>query len=91
MNPTDRPVRAFDVRLTITRRGTILVKSREAYELNEVASQAWERLDGQNTLKHIADEIALRYEICADTAYTDIAEFAQDLLSLEMIELGQKE
>ena len=56
------------------------------FTLNEVGAFIWERLDGQTAGERITGAIADRYEVTAEAARHDYAQFVAQLLSIQAIE-----
>ena len=62
--------------------GEVLVVTGETAQLrtlSEVGSFAFERFDGQATLKSIAQVISDEFDVTEETASTDLTAFAEDL------------
>ena len=49
------------------------------YNLNEVGSFIWQRLDSRKPLRDIVDKILLEFDVSCEQAQTDLCEFLQDL------------
>jgi hypothetical protein len=49
------------------------------YNLNEVGSFIWERLDGIATVQNIKDAVAAEFEVPAEQAKDDTLQFIRDL------------
>ncbi|HYZ88395.1 MAG TPA: PqqD family protein [Myxococcales bacterium] len=50
------------------------------HELNEVAARIWTLCDGRRTARDIAAVIVDEFEVDAETARRDVAEFVRELL-----------
>jgi hypothetical protein len=49
------------------------------YTLNEVGARVWDLLDGRRTLVEVSDVILTEFEVPADVARADVAEFVREL------------
>jgi hypothetical protein len=63
-------------------RGSLIVALDDnALELDEVTEFVFRRLDGETTVRHIAEAVAAAYEVPVDVAAADSIEVLADLLA----------
>ena len=56
------------------------IRDSALFSLNEIASVIWQAADGRTALREIVrGSIVARFEVDADTAYTDALELAEEL------------
>lgn len=55
------------------------------YNLNDVASYIWDRLDGSHSIEEIALALTAEYEVEEDQARQDVLEFVSNLLDLGLV------
>ena len=58
------------------------------YNLSEVASFIWSRIDGRTTVPAIVDEVCTEFDVAPETAASDALEFIAHLQSAGLIEPG---
>jgi hypothetical protein len=78
-----RPLRHHGVQSRIVVDGITLVGPGEGappHELNEVAARVWSLCDGRRTVREIAAVIVDEFEVDAEIARRDVAEFASEML-----------
>jgi hypothetical protein len=64
------------------------LKTSTFHTLNPVGSFIWEELDGQNTLKDIAEKLSQEFEVDLETSENDCVDFINDLLDKDMVILS---
>lgn len=55
------------------------------YNMNEMACQIWERLDGHKTLEMIQRELLAHYEVSADTLSQDLQTLIEQLEEIKAV------
>ncbi len=55
------------------------------YNMNAMACQIWERLDGQKTLEAIRQELLEQYEVSADTLSQDLQTLIEQLEEIKAV------
>lgn len=55
------------------------------YTLNEVGARIWELMDGKMTMREIKEKIIEEFEVTADKAEKDIAEYLQELEKIKAV------
>ena len=68
----------------------VLSESGEVEILNEVGSRIWELMDGTRTLEAIAQTLAEEFEVTAEQAQADLAEFVEQLVQQRVIVLADR-
>ena len=69
---------------------TIIVdpNSQNSFELNEVGSFIWKRLDGKTSLKNICLLLSQEYDVDPETIQGDLAELVQAMESSQLIQVS---
>jgi Coenzyme PQQ synthesis protein D (PqqD) len=75
-----RPLRHPDVEWHEAGGEVVLVAAGAEQDLNEVGSRIWTLADGTRTVREIAGRIVAEFEVDAQTAERDAAEFVETLL-----------
>lgn len=57
----------------------------QSFVMNPVAAHVWHRLDGKTSLEAILDDVLDRFEVDAEQARADLAEFVADLHRSELV------
>jgi Coenzyme PQQ synthesis protein D (PqqD) len=86
--PADHPKRRTDVNVRMID-GEVVVLDRQAgliHQLNQTASYIWDRCDGQSTVAELADQLAVAFDVDANTAVHDVATLIVQLHRLGLIE-----
>lgn len=55
------------------------------YNLNEMGSQIWERLDGSKTLQQIEEELTNVYDVSAETFSGDLKSLLEQLQEIKAV------
>lgn len=56
------------------------------FTLNEVASVIWENIDGQRTVRQVAEAVAEEFKVSREEAERDVGEFFMELLEADLIQ-----
>lgn len=69
---------------------TIIVdpNNQNSFELNEVGSFIWKRLDGKTSLKNICLQLSQEYDVDPETIQGDLAELVQAMESSQLIQVS---
>ena len=57
----------------------------ELFTLNETGRAIWEKLDGEKSLKDVAEELSMEFEAPAGEIETDVTGLAEELLKRRML------
>ena len=57
----------------------------ELFTLNETGKAIWERLDGRNTLREVAGDLALDYEAPLETIEEDVRGLVAELVDRQIL------
>ncbi len=68
----------------------VLPQSGQVTVLNEVGSRIWELIDGTRSVGEITEIIVAEYDVTAEQAERDVAEFIQELVENKMLVLADK-
>jgi hypothetical protein len=55
------------------------------HTLEELGAFVWRQLDGQRTLRQVAEAIVSEYDVTLDAAAKDLCEFASQLVAAELV------
>lgn len=69
----------------------VLPEKGQVKVLNDVASQVWNMLDGNNSIEQIVNKISVEYEIAEDSIQDDILQFIQVLVDKDMVTLVERD
>ncbi|MFF1659162.1 PqqD family protein, partial [Streptomyces sp. NPDC058255] len=83
-----KPIRAFDVRSNISEGKVLLVRGREAFEIDDVASTIWSACDGQTSTEQIVSLICSEYQVNEAVAASDVNDFIDSLTKAGLLESG---
>jgi pyrroloquinoline quinone biosynthesis protein D len=83
---TDTPTRVFDVRVTDHGGRLLLVRGREAFELDDVAALIWSKCDGRTKEDEIVATVAEEYAVDERTAREDLQGFVAELRTKGLLE-----
>lgn len=66
---------------------TIIINpdSQSSFELNEIGSFIWSRLDGNKTLGEVQEEICKEYDVSAENVTKDLAELVVQMQESNLI------
>lgn len=78
-----------------TEEGTVIsstnIDKNELYYLeNPISSEIWKLINGENSIKKIAEQLVSRYDVSKDTVFSDIKEFFNSLYSNQLIIYAKK-
>ncbi|MBO3747360.1 PqqD family protein [Streptosporangiaceae bacterium NEAU-GS5] len=73
------PVRAYDVRVNWVGDTMVLVRGMEAYELDDVGRDIWDKCDGESMFEDVAAAVAQEYAVAYETALADAKDFVRAL------------
>jgi hypothetical protein len=85
-NASDRPLRAFDVRVNDSNGSLLLVRGMDAYELRDVEADIWKLCDGNHTATEIAKKIGAEFDVEQDIAEADVRTFVKQLRDADLLE-----
>lgn len=86
MELAQTPMRSFEVTVASALGETYLVKGRLAFRLNPVGVEIWNELEGDRTLRSIAETVSEKYGTPVSVVSEDVSTFCDELLSRGMIE-----
>ena len=76
----------------IDRDATLLrVSDREVVRVNEVGARVWELADGTRSLKTIAHELTVEFDVTDERALADAKSFVAELWELGAIDLSEQD
>jgi hypothetical protein len=76
----------------IDRDGTVLhVSDREVVRVNEVGARVWQLADGSRSLRAIAHEITVEFDVTDERALADAKSFVAELWELGAIDLSEQD
>lgn len=91
LDPTAVPVMPRGVRLHFdkVRDGWVLLAPEHAIQLDAIGHAILSEIDGRNSLRGIAEDLAARYGAPADQVASDCAEFVAKLVNRRILDLVQ--
>ena len=89
MNENTRLKRSPDVTFQIVADEAILIRMRTGtyFSLNQIGTEFWNMLDGQQTLAQHAQAVAAKYEVEVPMVVADFLELAGKMQSDDLVEL----
>jgi len=84
MKIPERPVARNDLLVEVVEEEIVIVdrQSAQVCQLNQTASVIWPRLNGNNDLDTLVDEVCQAFEVDVDVAQRDVKVFLSELMQL---------
>jgi len=59
--------------------------NRRVFELDSIGLEVWEKVNGENTVEKISEEIAKKHSVEYGIVLKDVSDFVKDMKSYELI------